>query len=102
MTTYNNRPNDLERYGSLEGWKGEKIIQASISFKVLLSATPEVKLTYVAARLLKDDWKAFSDGSNLFRPILRTIQNDESYAAAAIEFYFLRACRIHEILPNQY
>ncbi|KAI1172026.1 hypothetical protein F4777DRAFT_23139 [Nemania sp. FL0916] len=53
-----------------------------------------------AARTLRTLWKANEDDSKNYKPTTKTIENAESYAAAALEFYFLNVCMWDVIEPK--
>lgn len=48
--------------------------------------------SWVAASELRQLWEAHLGGAE-YRPTMPEIQNAESYAAAALEFYFLHHCQ---------
>ncbi|KAH3934788.1 hypothetical protein JI435_426210 [Parastagonospora nodorum SN15] len=53
-----------------------------------------------AARELKRLWDVYDGDDKAYKPTTPTIENAESYAAAALEFYFLGRCEWDVILPK--
>ncbi|KAI0405282.1 hypothetical protein F4802DRAFT_597409 [Xylaria palmicola] len=53
-----------------------------------------------AARKLRQLWSAYDGDNNKYKPTTPDVENAESYAAAALEFYFLNGCKWDVILPN--
>ena len=45
-------------------------------------------------------WDMWNGGRHQYEPLLKTTQNAESYAAAALEFYFLTQCEWTEVKPR--
>jgi hypothetical protein len=52
-----------------------------------------------AARKLKTLWDTYNGDNTKYKPTTPTIENAESYAAAALEFMFLGMCKWDNILP---
>ncbi|KAF2854224.1 hypothetical protein T440DRAFT_388707 [Plenodomus tracheiphilus IPT5] len=57
------------------------------------------KEPWQAARELKRLWDVYNGDNSQYKPTTPTVENAESYAAAALEFYFLRSCEWDVILP---
>jgi hypothetical protein len=53
-----------------------------------------------AAREVHRLWETYNGDNSAYKPTTATIENAESYAAAALEFYFLSKCEWDVILPN--
>lgn len=53
-----------------------------------------------AGRKLHQLWNAYNADNSQYKPTTPVVENAESYAAAALEFYFLSACKWDVILPN--
>ncbi|KAF7540713.1 hypothetical protein G7054_g1177 [Neopestalotiopsis clavispora] len=53
-----------------------------------------------AARKLHQLWDTYNGENSQYKPTTRTTENAESYAATALEFYFLANCEWDVILPN--
>ncbi|KAK7909013.1 SGNH hydrolase [Apiospora marii] len=53
-----------------------------------------------AARKLRQLWADHSGDESKYEPTTPTVENAESYAAAALEFYFLKNCEWDVILPE--
>ncbi|KAI4267640.1 MAG: hypothetical protein LQ337_008258 [Flavoplaca oasis] len=51
-----------------------------------------------SGRKLKDNWVKYNDDNKNKKPELQRIENAESYAAAATEFYFQKHCKWDEIM----
>ena len=52
-----------------------------------------------SARTLKDNWTKYSKDNSNTKPVLRRIENAESYAASATEFWFHSNCGWDNIEP---
>jgi hypothetical protein len=53
-----------------------------------------------AARELHKLWNTYNNDNSQYKPTIPTTENAESYAAAALEFYFLANCNWDVTLPN--
>ncbi|KAF3015289.1 hypothetical protein E8E14_007472 [Neopestalotiopsis sp. 37M] len=53
-----------------------------------------------AGRKLHQLWDTYNGDNSQYKPTTPTTENAESYAAAALEFYFLANCEWDVILPN--
>ncbi|CAG8961996.1 hypothetical protein HYFRA_00014104 [Hymenoscyphus fraxineus] len=53
-----------------------------------------------AAREVKKLWDTYNGDNTKYKPTTPTTENAESYAAAALEFYFLSNCKWDVILPK--
>lgn len=51
------------------------------------------KEPWQAARELHRLWEAHAGDQSKYKPLTPTVENAESYAAAALEFYFLNHCK---------